>query len=590
MKRPTAALAEVLNSTLLRQMAGVRTYGRGVDYYEGGLVRSLAENGGTVTASVRGTHTYRIKLWIEEGRLNYACNCPVGADDTFCKHVVAVGLKWLAEHGADKRHGQCAERSAVTMDDVRAYLDSQSKANLTKLLIDHAMDDDRLRERLLMKTAKEGPRGINLETFRKAIDHAVDPGGFVDYHSMYEYSRGISEVVDSIAELLKDGHAAEVVELTEHALSAVEDCIGSTDDSDGHLGGILERLQDLHHRACRKGKLEPITLAERLFAWELRTDWDVFYGAAATYRDVLGREGLARYRQLAEAEWKRVPALTAGSKDADRYGKRFRITHIMETLAQAAGDVDALVAVKSRDLSHAYAYLQIAETLRAAGRPDEALDWAERGVKAFPQRTDSRLREFLADEYHRRKRHDDAMNLIWADYADAPHLEQYEKLKKHADRNRLWPEWRDKALAFLRTEIARRREEASKRAAPWWSGRIDNSDLVSIFLWEKNAETAWREAKDGGCSNDLWMRLAGLREKEHLEDAIPIYQRQLEATVNRKNNDAYKEAVTLLRKLQRLMPRSDKPQSFAAYLTTVRAAHKPKRNFIKLLDAAKWED
>ncbi len=590
MKLPAATLAEVLNRALLRQMAGVRTYGRGADYYEGGLVRSLAENDASVTASVRGTHTYRIKLWIAAGRLSYSCDCPVGADDTFCKHAVAVGLKWLAEHGKNKSDGKRAERSAVTMDDVRAYLDSQSKATLTKLLLDSAMDDDRLRERLLMKTAKEGPSGINLETFRKAIDRAVDPGGFVDYHSMYEYSRGISEVVDSITELLKDGHGAEVVELSEHALSAVEDCIGSTDDSDGHLGGILEQLQELHHRACRKAKLNPITLAERLFTWELRTDWDVFYGAAATYKDVLGREGVARYRQLAEAEWARVPALTAGSKDADRYGKRFRITHIMETLAQAAGDVDALIAVKSRDLSQAYAYLQIAETCRAAGRSDEALEWAERGVKAFPERTDSRLREFLADEYHRRQRHDDAMNLIWAAYTDAPQLEQYQKLKKHADRNKLWSKWRDKALAFLRAHIARRREEASKHAAPWWSARIDNSDLVSISLWEKDAETAWQEAKDGGCSNALWMRLAGLREKEHPEDAIPIYQRQLEATIDQKNNDAYKEAITLLRRLQRVMPRSDKPQSFAAYLTKVRAAHKPKRNFLKLLDAAQWED
>ena len=451
------------------------------------------------------------------------------------------------------------------------------------------MDDDRLRERLLMKTAKAGPKGINLETFRKAIDHAVDPGEFVDYRSMYEYSRSINEVVDSIAELLKDGHAAEVVELTEHALSAVEDSIGSTDDSDGHLGGILERLQELHHRACRKAKVDPITLAERLFAWELRTDWDVFYGAAATYKDALGTHGVARYRQLAEEEWARVPALTAGSKDADRYSKRFRITHIMETLAQETGDLDVLIAVKSRDLSHAYGYLQIAETLRAAGRHDEGLEWAERGVKAFPERTDSRLREFLADEYHRRKRHDDAMNLIWAAYTEAPHLEQYQALKKHALRSEQWPTWREKALALIRAEIARQRDEASKRAERWWSARVDNSDLVSIYLWENEVEAAWQEAKDGGCSNDLWMRLAGLREKQHPEEAIPIYRRQLEATINQKNNDAYNEAVTLLRKIQRLMSRCDKQPAFAAYLTTVRTAHKPKRNFIKLLDAAKWD-
>jgi hypothetical protein len=38
----------------------------------------------------------------------------------------------------------------------------------------------------------------------------------------------------------------------------------------------------------------------------------------------------------------------------------------METLARRSGDVEAIVAVKKRDLSSAYDYLQIAETYRQA--------------------------------------------------------------------------------------------------------------------------------------------------------------------------------------------------------------------------------
>jgi len=40
----------------------------------------------------------------------------------------------------------------------------------------------------------------------------------VDYHGVYGFTSGIENVVDSIAELLDAGHAAEVIELTEHAL------------------------------------------------------------------------------------------------------------------------------------------------------------------------------------------------------------------------------------------------------------------------------------------------------------------------------------------------------------------------------------
>jgi tetratricopeptide (TPR) repeat protein len=252
-----------------------------------------------------------------------------------------------------------------------------------------------------------------------------------------------------VEELLKEGHPAEVIELAERALKAVEKAMGSVDDSDGYMGGILERLQDLHHKACKKTKPDPEALAQRLFQWELRTDYDTFHGAAETYADVLGKKGLTVYRTLAEAEWVKVPALGPGRDDPEKYGKRFRITHIRETLARHTGAVEAVVAEMKRDLSLAYHYLQIAETYKRARQHDLALEWAERGVKAFPERTDSRLREFLAGEYHRHKRHDEAMALIWTEFTESPNLEHYRNLKAHAERLGQWEPWREKALDYF---------------------------------------------------------------------------------------------------------------------------------------------
>src|SRR4030065_1925927 len=186
------------------------------------------------------------------------------------------------------------------------------------------------------------------------------------------------------------------------------------------MGGILERLQEIHHAACGKAKPDPEELARRLFEWQLRTDWDPFCGAAEKYAHVLGEKGLAVYRNLVEAEGARVPALDAGRDDPGKCGNRFRITHIMETLARRTGDVEAIVAVMKRDLSSPYAYLRIAESFKEARKHDPALEWAERGLKAFPRRTDSRLREFLAGEYHRRKRPREAMGRAWAGVTGSP--------------------------------------------------------------------------------------------------------------------------------------------------------------------------
>ena len=91
-----------------------------------------------------------------------------------------------------------------------------------------------------------------------------------------------------------------------------------------------------------------------------------------------------------------------------------------------------------------------------------------------------------------------------------------------------------------------------------------------------------------GCSAAPGLQLAAKSEAKHPEDAIPIYQRQVERSLARKNNDAYAEAVGLLRKIHGLMARTGGHDAFASYLASVRTAHKPKRNFIKLRDSTKW--
>jgi hypothetical protein len=473
------------------------------------------------------------------------------------------------------------------MEDVRTWLAARDKSQLVDLLMEQAMADGRLRQRLTLEVARSGAKGIDLRTYRRAIDAAVNAGGFVDYEDAFDYAHGIEEAVKGIEALLRDGHAAEAIELAEYALERVEGAIEHMDDSDGHMGGILEQLQTLHLAACKQTNPDPVALAKRLFAWELRTPWDTFYGAAATYADVLGQTGLATYRELAEAEWARVP--TRGSGDASRLESHrdFRITHIMETLAEQAGDLEALVSIKQRDLSLPYGYLQIAQLYRDSKHPDQALEWAERGLKAFPDRPDSRLQDFLADEYHRRKRHDEAMALIWAQYTSQPQLEMYQKLKQHADRIRQWSPWREKALAELRRAIA-----AGKRRltiGSWaWEDRTGHSPLVRIFLWEKDPEAAWAEAKSGGCTHDLWLDLAAKREKDHPEDALVVYQAQVEPTLAQKNNDAYREAIGLLRKVRGLLIRLGREPEFGDWLAALRLAHKPKRNFMKLLDHARW--
>lgn len=621
-----ATLIELIgDKEFLRDLAGPRSYERGVGYAAEGYVHSITEYKGKLVATITGTHDYQVKLWVERGELESDCTCPMGEMGEFCKHCVATALVWADEakssgHGrSEKKIGSGSKAGARTgtLDDARAHLERQSKESLIELLLEHALEDKSLRERLLLDAARSNPAGLDLETYRCAIKDAVKPGGFVDYYEAGAYAHGIRKVTQELHGLLRDGHAASCIDLAEYALKQVERALGHIDDSDGHMSVVIEDLEMLHLEACKQAKPDGIKLAQRLFKWEMESQWNVFDSAAETYRDILGEEGLTEYRRLAKAEWEKVPQLSPPESKKTKQGdkqrgypvihvltaemlesardssRRYRISSIMETLARMSNDVEALVKVRSRDLSSAYYFLQIAEIYREVKQYDKALEWAERGAQAFPENTDSRLREFLADEYHRRHRHTEAVEQIWKVYADEPELETYQQLKAHVTRaagkvkhkqKEGWNRWRERALAHLRSLLDESRRGAKKRDGfPSWHGASDNSKLVEIHLWEKDIDAALAAAEGHGCSDDLWMKLAEELEESRPAEALQIYRESIEPLIDRKNNQAYKEAVTRISKIGKLMEQTGRAAEFLEYVSELRARHKPKRNFIKLL-------
>ena len=635
MSRPALTLPKI------RALAGKVWFARGEAYYQQGRVAEFNDHNGKLSAIVTGTQDYRVRLWTEDNDLGYSCSCPLGDDEQFCKHCVAAALAWLAPA---KDEGDALQRTRNPPEsDLRAFLEQQEKEGLIAMLLREAENNRGARERLQLEAARKQVSGIDLGVFRRSIANATRTGGFVDYYAAPRYARRVHQVIDSISLLLDDGHAKAVVELIEYAFARLEKAIGEMDDSDGHMGVILPDLQELHHRACERAGEDPKTLANRLFNWEMKSDWDFFRDAAEIYADVLGPQGLAEYRRLAEVEWTHLPALVPGDDSHDRFGSRYRITSLMESLARQSRDYEAVVAVKRHDLSLPYSFLAIAEIYRQAGKHDQALDWAERGMRAFAQ-VDSRLSDFVAGEYHRRSRHAEAMDLIWAQFIETPRLNTYQKLHTHAlmcdtisepMSNKLqfvaslervapgekltattrnapsapntklktqdskpatddrqteacrtsdWSLWREKALTHLRaiTKAQIRSEQAAQPS--WWQHSPDHSQLVEIFLWEKSYEEAWQEAAAGGCSEYLWLQLADAVARDHPDRSLPIYQELIAPTLARTNNAAYDEAIKLLGKMRQAMIRLDRAAEFDDYLAALRVEYKRKRNFIKLLD------
>ncbi len=562
------SLAALITETSLARLAGGKSFARGVGYFESGAVIDLVQTKGTVTARVIGGDEYRVQLRPVRGTLQGSCTCPMGNEGNFCKHAVAVGLAWLARgEGGDD------------LADVRAYLEAESQASLLEVIVEQATSDPLLRSRLQAAAMRRRPPS-NLKALKDAVRKSFATSGFVDYHGMRAFVERANAVEDLLRGLLENRRAAEAAALAEHALRLGIAAYEETDDSDGGFGETLHRIAALHLEACRAAKTDPEALAGSLFELMMLDQWGFF--EIGNCAPLLEEKGLARFRALAEAAWKKVPAREPGAR-REVGTRHYLVTGIMEALARRDGDLDALIAVKSRDLSYSHAFTEIAEALAKARRHEEALAWAERGRNAFPNELNVPLADFLVAAYHRAKRHEDAVRIAWEDFTRHTGLGTYQRLEKSAGRARNWKSWREMALDHVRAELNR----PDRSRGMWHQTAGGKTLLVEIFLHEGDSDAALAEAKSGGCRRDVWMQLARARERDHPLDAAAIYRDSIDAIVDRKHNQAYDEAAELAGKIKALLARAGNTEEFAAWLEALRAKHKAKRNFMKRVEGLK---
>jgi uncharacterized Zn finger protein len=560
-------LASILTVEALREAAGEPSFSRGRDYFKSGQVGEIVSHEGVISARVLGTHTYKSKLFVSHGTLAYDCTCPAATEFGFCKHCVALGLAWL-----DRVMGSSSAAATSPSDPMatlRAYLLGLDKDALVKIVEDHAFDDDAFRQRLVRKADRAATKGLDLAYYRKLIKQAATVRDYIEYDEAGEFAEGIYEVATELRALIEDGHAAEAVDLAELAVESVERVLDDVEDGEGEVEGTVYELQEVHLEACIAARPDPVDLARRLFRLELG-DSVAFANTATVYAEVLGDAGVAEFRRLLEAEWNKLPPLKPG--DPRQYDhQQFHLSSMMESAARASGDVDALVAIKERHLTSANDYLQLAEILAQAGRDEESLEWGRKGIAAFGGTADRRLTAFVAGLLVKRGDTDAGIELLMDALRSSPSLESYHAVQHLAESAGVWPKVRDTARAILKETGDRRR---------------DQSALVQALLNEGESGAAWELAVAGGCDNRLWMELADSRAESDPEDALAIYDAQLDDALLPASQDAYDRTAWLLKRIEPTMARLGRQAEFQSRVASIREEYKRRRNLLDTLNRA----
>lgn len=581
-------LAEILTLAEVQALTDTTTFARGEAYFHDDAVSRLEEYEGAVRASVRGTRSYRVELAVaDDGEIAYECNCPVGDDGIFCKHVVAVALSWLENSGEEVFHTEETtqekpRKKRKTYEEViREYVATLDKDALQDLLLEAVEFDLTLRDKLLL--AARTAQASDFPSMRTAVRQATRNSRPLGWREAGAYGDGLMSLAAMLRQRLVGPHAAQVVELSELAIAGAEESLEQIDDSGGEVMPAILELASVHLDACKQTCPDPVKLAERLFRLQTEGAWDTFYNVLPAYAEPLGKNGLRRYRQLVSEAWEVLPALAPSNEFRQSFDpRRMKLEHAMQALAELDGDIDALIRIRSKDLSSPYRFLQVAELCTKHGRPDEGLAWAERGLREPGSHVDSRLLDFCVDAYLRRSEFDQAATFAWRRFEMHPTAEAFPALMKVATAIGRHDETRERALKHL-WALVKEEESTGKSKRNAWQ-KPTRTGLVKIFLAEKKNDMAWDAFVGGPVATQLWPQMAAVRGRTHPHDAITLYKRLLPvAAESGVRNARYDEAFEIVRAIGSLRAKLGERAEFTSELEEIRATYRAKRNFIKLL-------
>ena len=537
----------------LQAAAGSRSYDRGLDYLS--QVEDLDFDGREITATVYGSDAYEVCLTIDTGRsgnivLIGDCSCPFGEEGNFCKHCVATGLAALRLAATR----QAIPRPEQEHELLTSWLAALSKEELVAEILELLDGNRDLQHRLELRLAA---RRADVHQVRIAVENLVERAGFIEHAEARNYARDVGRAAEAIDALIDGGGAEDAIYLARDAFDWVTDAYASADDSSGSIGDAAHELLAVHLRACQAAPPDPTDLGEYLADLIIADS----YGLAPhpqDYADLLGDAGATAIRQHVAAVYEARP-------------EQWNVRNLMESLLKAEGDIDALVAFYSAHLDdRGRQYLTIARVLDGAGRPDDALDWAERGVgKAV--RPDGGLIDYVAARYMAAGRQGDVVELRRSIFQAERSLGSYQALRQAATESGSWQAERPKALDELR-------QDAEIRPAFSWNGPV----LIDALLDDGDLDAAWTAA-NSGATQDQWIRLADSSIATRPADALAVYLKAISPLTEQTGDKVYHQMARLLLSARACHEALGTADKFRQYLTVLRMSQKRKRNLMTIL-------
>ncbi|MGH3025250.1 MAG: hypothetical protein ACRDLR_02240, partial [Gaiellaceae bacterium] len=205
------------------------------------------------------------------------------------------------------------------------------------------------------------------------------------------------------------------------------------------------------------------------------------------------------------------------------------------------------------------------------GRDDEVIDWARQGIMKTSGWQTDQLYDLACEAYLRQEQPVEVLALRRAQHERTPASSTYRRLREAAESIDAWPLERDGARRALRER--------------------NRAGLIDALLSDGDDELAWQAATgtpDPELDENAWLKLAEARQRTHPTDALPIYWRLLDTSLQTADRRAYASAIRLLKRARDIASAAGQTPQFDARVLALREQHRRRPALIAMLDKAKF--
>ena len=464
------------------------------------------------------------------------------------------------------------------------YLETLGAPALRKMLLEAAFNNAELWKRLLTQaTAAKRP---GLGVLEKTLRHSLTPEGNFGWADDAGYADRVEDAVRLLDARIGDGDPA-LLELIEALIDLVERSVEQFHESSGLLDDAIRDLHRTHLDACAALHISPDEVGRALFRRQLDDRWGYLPEIIDDYFELIGEAGQSAYWRAAFEAWEALPDLEAVGRSSSVSARRHAIEAIVEGKLAQAGDLDALIRAKSRNLSRSGRHLELAQLCRKNGRLGEAIRWAEEGFKGFPINEAYPLESLLVELYREIGDYAKVETVAWQRFERLVGCNAFFDLLEIGKLIGREGSLRERALGLLWSRVEKQESESSKGGSAQRSALFgfERDHLVGIHREEGDGEAMWAVFCGGPVSVKLWEAVAAMRGKTHPDEAVALYRRLLPHVVEAEGPGArYDRAFEVVAAIRQLRIEEGQLAMFQNELREIRGEWKRKRNFMKRLD------